>query len=1013
MDMSERTCSACHTPLPVDAAFCPACGAPSSPGVDSVRSLPPRPSDPGGRYFDFIRYALREKYVIERELGRGGMAVVYLARDLKHPRRVAIKIMQPDVTALIGPDRFVREIEITAQLQHPNILPIHDSGRVGDVLYYVMPFVEGESLRDYLNRERQLTLKETLTIIGGVGHALSYAHAHGVIHRDIKPENILLTSGHPQVADFGVARAVSEAGGTITRTGAMVGTPAYMAPEQAAGLPDIDGRADLYALAAVACELLAGKRTDTLKDTQDSQHALMAARPDLPLAVARTLTAPLAFDRDRRPASVDEWLEMIRDAERRRGGKGMTATIGVAAVVILAVLGWLMLSGGEAASVRSPTIAVVPFRATGTVDSALRGLTLANAFEDQLHWLAEYQVLSATRVREAVAGHFGTTEPGLDTLIRFVTTTFEATEVLWGRFEGLGTGHLQLDVQVVGADGTSLGNASVTGSADSLSVLVKEAVLEAFAERVVAARTGWSAALPEGLEAVRAYYAGDTEFRRGAYDLAIQRFQEVVDRDTAFALAHFKLMLSEILNVQPTRATTAVRAALGAARRYKTGLDPTTRELLEGYEILVADGDVQRALEMFSEITQRNPQAVDAWFVIGYLQINFAALLGMRPEQARFAFLQANELDPEFAAAIAQLFRLAVLEESHAEASRHAARYLALDSASPTAEIIRMVDSAITGGAREQVRIMGSFADRSATVLETIALSAGEFRTPGTDREGSQAAIDALWRRAATALDRSVAFRMKMALHLGAGQVGSASAFMNDARRGPMRQSERGQAELDGWSVLCAVAKIPLPSEERDIAAAAQRLVEKSDDATAQWLAARWYGGRDIARSQRARERLRALATVDAATPLERSLVADLDALELLAATDTAGAVSTWSEATRRYNVEEVIFGMVGSLWPLHLEWARVAEAYGDEDEVLAATASFEHMAGFIDQVAWTEVWPMRARALQSAGDVAGAREVYLELRDLLDDADGSGAAIRDSVEAWLERMPRYQRVGG
>ena len=204
--------------------------------------------------------ALRDRYLIERELGRGGMATVYLARDLKHDRLVALKVLHPELAATLGPERFLREVQLTARLQHPHILSVHDSGEAAGRLWYTMPFVEGESLRDRLNRERQLSLDEALQIGRDVLAALAYAHSRGVIHRDIKPENILLEAGEAVVADFGIARAISAAGAEhLTQTGMAVGTPAYMSPEQAAAGTALDGRSDLYSVGCVLYEILAGE----------------------------------------------------------------------------------------------------------------------------------------------------------------------------------------------------------------------------------------------------------------------------------------------------------------------------------------------------------------------------------------------------------------------------------------------------------------------------------------------------------------------------------------------------------------------------------------------------------------------------------------------------------------------------------------------------------------------------------------------------------------------------------
>src|SRR5262250_837901 len=193
---------------------------------------------------------LRDRYVLERELGRGGMATVYLAQDLKHDRPVALKVLRPELAASLGPDRFQREIRLAARLQHPHILTVLDSGEASGQLWFTMPYVEGESLRDRLNRERQLPVEDALRIAREAAAALDYAHRHGIIHRDIKPENILLTSeGNTLVADFGIARALA-GDEHLTQTGMSVGTPAYMSPEQASGDKAIDARTDVYSLSA-------------------------------------------------------------------------------------------------------------------------------------------------------------------------------------------------------------------------------------------------------------------------------------------------------------------------------------------------------------------------------------------------------------------------------------------------------------------------------------------------------------------------------------------------------------------------------------------------------------------------------------------------------------------------------------------------------------------------------------------------------------------------------------------
>lgn len=227
-----------------------------------------------------LQTALVERYRIDGEAGAGGMATVYKARDLRHDRTVALKVLRPDLGAVLGAERFLNEIRVTANLQHPNILPLFDSGEVEGFLYYVMPFVDGESLRARLERERQLPVDEAVHIAVAVSAALDYAHQHGVIHRDLKPENILLQSGEPVVADFGIALAVSNASGNrLTQTGLSLGTPAYMSPEQATGDSHLDGRSDIYSLAAMAYEMLAGAPPHNAATAQGTIAKILTERP--------------------------------------------------------------------------------------------------------------------------------------------------------------------------------------------------------------------------------------------------------------------------------------------------------------------------------------------------------------------------------------------------------------------------------------------------------------------------------------------------------------------------------------------------------------------------------------------------------------------------------------------------------------------------------------------------------------------------------------------------------------
>src|SRR5438876_5953068 len=243
--------------------------------------------------FDRVAAALADRYRLIRELGSGGMATVYLAEDMRHRRQVAVKVLRPELAATLGADRFTREIETVAQFQHPHILPLLDSGQADGFFYYVMPSVEGESLRDRLARHGELPIHDAVKILVEVVDALAYAHAHGVVHRDIKPDNVLLSGRHALVTDFGVAKALSEATGRqqLTTAGVALGTPAYMAPEQAAGEPNIDQRVDIYALGVLGYELVSGRTPFTGRTSQEVLAAHVTQTPE-PLCIRRPACPP-------------------------------------------------------------------------------------------------------------------------------------------------------------------------------------------------------------------------------------------------------------------------------------------------------------------------------------------------------------------------------------------------------------------------------------------------------------------------------------------------------------------------------------------------------------------------------------------------------------------------------------------------------------------------------------------------------------------------------------------------
>jgi len=316
--------------------------------------------------------ALSDHYRIERALGAGGMATVYLAEDIKHKRRVALKVLKPELAAVLGAERFVQEITTTANLQHPHILPLFDSGQADGFLYYVMPFIDGETLRGKLNRETQFGIEEAVGITSSIAEALDYAHRHGVIHRDIKPENILLDEGRPMVADFGIALAVSAAaGGRMTETGLSLGTPHYMSPEQATAEKEITNRSDIYSLASVLYEMLTGSPPHVgssaqqiiMKIVTDEARPVAQLRKSVPPQVGAAVAKALEKLPADRFSSAHEFAEALH-------GRGSALTLGGTAVID-ATRGGRPAAVGWRARLRDPAVLVPTVVALGAVGAAV------------------------------------------------------------------------------------------------------------------------------------------------------------------------------------------------------------------------------------------------------------------------------------------------------------------------------------------------------------------------------------------------------------------------------------------------------------------------------------------------------------------------------------------------------------------------------------------------------------------------------------------------------------------
>jgi serine/threonine protein kinase/tetratricopeptide (TPR) repeat protein len=610
---------------------------------------------------DRLQAALPDRYHLERELGRGGMATVYLADDLKHHRKVALKVLKPELAATLGVERFLREIELSARLTHPHILPLHDSGNADGLLYYVMPYVEGESLRSRLVREKQLPVGEAVQIAREVADALGYAHAHGVVHRDIKPENVLLQSGHAVVADFGIARAVSVAGAShLTETGLAVGTPAYMSPEQASGEPDVDGRSDLYSLGCVLYEMLSGETPYTgvtpqailAKKLTEPVPRVTVVRETVPVGVEAALVRALAklpvdrfattqqFSQALAVTSADQGIAAAagvpRAAHRSKvWRRGAWATL----VVLLGVAGWW-----GAHQVRHPGIrrlAVLPL-ASFTNDSTkayfAEGVHDALIFELQqagIRVLGRTSVLQYAHTEKPI--HEIARELGVDGIIEGSLRRSGDSVQLALRLIDARTEETRWQASYPGDVGSML--ALYHGVTQGIAGEIRSTLSPQVSARLPSARSVDPQVYDD-------YLQGQFYFHRlnpGDLDHAFEYFQRALQRDSTYAPAWAGISLVwAARNVTgAARPDEAISRSIAAARR-ALELDSTLAEvqypaalaLWQNWDWAGTERAFRRALEI-------NPSYADARaYYSHYLHIM------KRPREARAQMDSALSLDP-------------------------------------------------------------------------------------------------------------------------------------------------------------------------------------------------------------------------------------------------------------------------------------------------------------------------------------------------------------------------------
>ena len=665
-------------------------------------------------------------YRVEKELGGGGMSRVFVAEETRLARQVVIKVLPPDLALEMRVDRFNREIQLSASLQHPHIVPLLAAGGADDLLYYTMPFVEGEALRTRLTREGELPVRDTIRILKDVADALAYAHARGVVHRDIKPDNVLLTGHHAVVADFGVAKAVSQAKteSGLTSVGVALGTPAYMAPEQAAGDPNIDYRADIYAFGAMAYEMLTGRAPFAGL----APHQMLAAhvtepvvpvtdrRPTLPPALAHLVMACLEKNPADRPQSAEEILHTLESMATPSGSVAITSPIATvrhvlrrprnrwlaiaALAAVLIAVGWAALRPPSAAALDVNRVAIAPFDVLGPADLALWREGLVDVLSRSLDGAGPLRTVSPTLVVRRWSGRADATSA------RALGNTTGARLVVYGQLLASGTDSVRLTATVLdAANGNSLGDAELRDAsaridrlADSLTVSVLRILSRTRAIGVVRGTPLGSKSLP----ALKAFLQGEQFLRRSDWDSALAYHQRAIALDSGFTLAWSHAGMAAGWQHSPTEDSTS-RVYLLMAGSLNHGLPPRESLLVQAESIAAVAlsgpallggrwGNYGRRLTaILEEAVHRYPNDPELWYLLGDARFHVGALASQRPRAALDAFDQAIALDSAFTPSYVHAVGLALMLDGPAAARRYGEAFLAAGAMGSYARSTRLL----------------------------------------------------------------------------------------------------------------------------------------------------------------------------------------------------------------------------------------------------------------------------------------------------------------------------------
>ena len=604
------------------------------------------------------------------------MATVFLAEDMKHRRKVAIKVLRPELAASLGSERFLREIELAARLQHPHIVPVYDSGAADGFLYYVMPYVEGESVRDLIRREGKLPMDRAATIVAEVASALAYAHAHGIVHRDVKPENIMMSGGHAVVADFGIARAVDASRATdasLTGTGIAIGTPAYMSPEQATA-DTVDARSDQYSLACVFYEMVSGSQPFTgptmqallTKVLTGPRPRLSTVRNGTPPEIDSAVQRALQQDPGQRFPSITSFAEALTlessgaAAASRESRRWKRLAVILPAAVAAAAAVWVIFFASPRTAVvaGAETMAIVPFSTSGAAVEGL-GEGMVDLLGGSLDGVGEIRTIPARQVLREWQRRSQNGPVSLDDAIA-VARSVKAASVLTGSLVASGN-TARLIAELYDLQGKQLARAQIDGPADSILTLADQLAVgvlrKIWQSREPLPSANASGITSASMPAIRAYLDGEQHHRRGEWDSAGAAFERAVEADSTFALAWYKM--ANTMGWLGTYNRPRAMEASANAVRYSAALPERIRSILVGYQMF-QHGNVSAADSMRA-YTSRYPEDADGWFLLGESQYHTRHLLPMAPADLRAPFDRVLAIDSSLSPAAIHAVELSLV----------------------------------------------------------------------------------------------------------------------------------------------------------------------------------------------------------------------------------------------------------------------------------------------------------------------------------------------------------------